>query len=96
MVALTQADPDVLTAHTDVICSTSIERIVTGRNAVMKQIEVLICYLDDVFLLTSGIGGDVANHWAIRKGHSFDYWQVQPVEKAMLVRKKLYESDCLA
>lgn len=36
------ADPDVLTGHTDVICSISIERIVTGRNAALTQIETLI------------------------------------------------------
>ncbi|ECW2477480.1 restriction endonuclease subunit M, partial [Salmonella enterica subsp. enterica serovar Florida] len=34
----THADPEVLTDHTDVICSTSIERIVTGRNAALTQI----------------------------------------------------------
>lgn len=35
---LTLTDPKVLTDHTDVICSTSIERIVTGRNAALAQI----------------------------------------------------------
>lgn len=49
----------------------------------MKQIEALIRQLDDISRLTSGIGGDVANHWAMRQGHSFDYWLVQPVDKAM-------------
>lgn len=34
--------PEVLTDHTDVICSTSIERIVTGRNAALTQIEALL------------------------------------------------------
>ena len=32
-------EPEVLTGHTDVICSTSIERIVTGRNAALTRIE---------------------------------------------------------
>jgi hypothetical protein len=36
MAALTQTEPDVLTDHTDVICSTSIERIVTGRNVIPR------------------------------------------------------------
>lgn len=34
-----QTEPEVLTGHTTVICSTSIERIVTGRNAALAQIE---------------------------------------------------------
>lgn len=37
-----QTEPEVLTEHTDVICSTSIERIVTGRNTALTQIEELI------------------------------------------------------
>lgn len=32
-----QTEPEVLTDHTEVICSTSIERIVTGRNAALAQ-----------------------------------------------------------
>ncbi|HFE2942754.1 TPA: hypothetical protein ACF2WS_003453 [Escherichia coli] len=35
MSELTLTKPEVLTGHTDVICSTSIERIVTGRNAAL-------------------------------------------------------------
>jgi len=42
MSELTLTEPEVLTGHTDVICSTSIERIVTGRNAALAQIEVLM------------------------------------------------------
>ncbi|MFO5854994.1 hypothetical protein ACLBSO_33690, partial [Klebsiella pneumoniae] len=49
------AEADILTHHNELICSTSIERIVTGRNAALKQIEALICQLDDVSLLTSAI-----------------------------------------
>lgn len=59
------ADPDVITGHTDMICSTSIERIVTGRNAALSLIEILIYKLDDISRLTSSIGGDVAEHWAM-------------------------------
>lgn len=47
MVALTHTEPDVLTDHTDVICFTSIERIVTGRNTALARIESLIHQLDD-------------------------------------------------
>ncbi|GKP12815.1 DUF4942 domain-containing protein [Klebsiella pneumoniae] len=80
-----QTEAEVLTDYNELICSTSIERIVTGRDAALKQIEALIRQLDDVSRLTSGIGGDVASHWAMRQGHSFDCWLVQPVDKAMPV-----------
>lgn len=80
-----QTEAEILTDHNELICSTSIERIVTGRDAALKQIEALIRQLDNVSRLTSGIGGDVASHWAMRQGHSFDCWLVQPVDKAMPV-----------
>jgi len=48
MSELTLTEPEVLTGHTDVICSTSIERIVTGRNTAIAQIETLIQQLDDI------------------------------------------------
>lgn len=56
MSELTLTKPEVLTGHTDVICSTSIERIVTGRNAALAQIEVLMQQLDDVSMLTRSMG----------------------------------------
>lgn len=37
-----QTEVEVLTDHNELICSTSIERIVTGRDAALKQIEALI------------------------------------------------------
>ncbi len=80
-----QTEAEILTDHNELICSTSIERIVTGRDAALKQIEALICQLDDVSRLTSEIGGNIASHWAMRQGHAFDCWLVQPVDKAMPV-----------
>lgn len=80
-----QTEAEVLTDHNELICSTSIERIVTGRNAALNLIETLIHKLDDISRLTSGIGGDVAEHWAMRQSHSFDCWLMQPVDKAMPV-----------
>lgn len=80
-----QTEAEVLTEHNELICSTSIERIVTGRDAALSQIEMLIQNLDTISQLTSSIGGDVASHWAMRQGHSFDCWLVQPVDKAMPV-----------
>ncbi|EDH6298818.1 DUF4942 domain-containing protein [Salmonella enterica] len=80
-----QTEAEVLTDHNELICSTSIEHIVTGRNAALSLIEILIHKLDDISQLTSSIGGDVAEHWAMRQGHSFDCWLMQPVDKAMPV-----------
>lgn len=58
---LTLTEPEVLTGHTDVICSTSVERIITGRNFAIAQIETLIQQLDDISTLTRSIGGGKAN-----------------------------------
>lgn len=80
-----QTEAEVLTDHNELICSTSIERIVTGRDAALSQIEILIHNIDNISRLTSSIGGDVAEHWAMRQGHSFDCWLMQPVDKAMPV-----------
>ena len=80
-----QIEAEVLTDHNELICSTNIERIVTGRNAALDQIETLIQKLDDISRLTSSIGGNVAIHWATRQGHSYDCWLMQPVNKAMPV-----------
>lgn len=37
-----QTEAEILTDHNELICSTSAERIVTGRDAELKQIETLI------------------------------------------------------
>lgn len=56
-----------LTDHTDVICSTSIERIVTGRKAALAQIEALIHQLNDISTLTRSIGGKTALDWTMKQ-----------------------------
>ncbi|PEH73934.1 DUF4942 domain-containing protein [Edwardsiella tarda] len=82
MSELTITKPDVFSGHTDVICSTSIERIVTGRNSALKQIEVLIQQLDDISTLTSNIGGGKANEWGVRQ-YRYDCWLMEKTETAM-------------
>ena len=67
-----QTKAKVLTDHSELICSTSIERIVTGRNAALKQIEQLIEQLDAISRLTSEIGGGTAQDWAMKAGHRYD------------------------
>lgn len=79
----THAAPEVLTDHTDVICSTSIERIVTGRNAALTQIEALIHQLNDISLLTFAVGGGTASEWAMRQGHRYDCWLTETPDRAM-------------
>ncbi|WP_106916229.1 DUF4942 domain-containing protein [Escherichia coli] len=80
-----QTEAEVLTDHNELICSTSIERIVTGRDSALKQIATLIQKLHDISSLTSSIGGDVAGTWAMRNGYAFDCWLMQPTDKAMPV-----------
>lgn len=63
----TNADPEVLTDHTDVICSTSIERIVTERNTALQQTESIIHQLAEISALTRSIGGKTALDWAMKQ-----------------------------
>ena len=80
---LTLTKPEVFTEHTDVICSTSIERIVTGRNAALTQIEVLIQQLDDISELTHSIGGKTALDWAMKQDFRCGCWLMEKREAAM-------------
>lgn len=82
MSELTLTEPVVLTNHTDVICSTSIERIVTGRNTSIAQIEMLIQQLDDISALTSSIGGGKSNEWGVRQ-YRYDCWLMDKPETAI-------------
>ncbi|MGE5985823.1 DUF4942 domain-containing protein [Klebsiella michiganensis] len=76
-------ESEVLSGHTDVICSTSIERIVTGRNAALTRIQSLISELDDISILTHDIGGGTAQEWGMRDGHRYDCWFTEKTDKAM-------------
>lgn len=76
-------DPSVLTGHTDIISSTSIERIVTGRNVALLQIEQLIQQLSDISALTSCIGGKTARDWAMRQEFRCGCWLMESVKTAM-------------
>ena len=80
-----QTEAELLTEHNELICSTNIERIITGRNTALSQIEALIHQLDDISQLTSSIGGDVASHWAMQQGRYFDCWLMQSPDKALPV-----------
>lgn len=77
-----QTEAEVLTGHTDVICSTSIECIITGRNAALAQIETLIQQLDDISLLTFSLGAGTAKEWGMKQ-YRYDCWLMEKPEAAM-------------
>ncbi|WP_145554511.1 DUF4942 domain-containing protein [Yersinia canariae] len=78
-------EPQVLTGHTDVICSTSIERIITLRNAALVQIDALIHQLEDISAITNSISGGVAKDWAMRQDFRTGCWFMEKAETAMKV-----------
>lgn len=78
-----QTEPVVLTEHNELICSTSIERVVSGRDAALLQIEQLIQQLDAISRLTSEIGGGTAQDWAMKAGHRYDSWMTEKIDKAV-------------
>ncbi|EAA6042695.1 DUF4942 domain-containing protein [Salmonella enterica] len=79
----TNADPEVLTDHTDVICSTSIERIATGRNAALQQTESIIHQLAEISALTRSIGGKTAQDWAMKQNFRCGCWLMEKPDTAM-------------
>ncbi|CQJ47546.1 DUF4942 domain-containing protein [Yersinia rohdei] len=82
-------EPQVLTGHTDVICSTSIERIITVRNTALVQIEAIIHQLEDISAITNSIGGGIAKDWAMRQdfrcgcGCGCGCWLMEKAETGM-------------
>ena len=78
-----QTEAEVLTGHSELICSTSIERIVTGRDTALKQIEQLIQQIDAISRLTSEIGGGTAQDWAMKAGHRYDSWLTENTDRAL-------------
>ncbi|MBV4413668.1 DUF4942 domain-containing protein [Enterobacteriaceae bacterium YMB-R22] len=83
MSELTLSEPEVLTGHTDMICSISIDRIDTGRNAALAQIEMIMQQLDDVSTLTRSIGGKTALDWAMKQDFRWGGWLMEKPEAAM-------------
>lgn len=80
-----QTEPEVITEHTELINSTNIERIITGRDAALAQIEQVIQQLNAISQLTAGIGGGNTADWAMKQGHPYDWWLMEMPEKAMPV-----------
>ncbi|MDA5495537.1 DUF4942 domain-containing protein [Yersinia intermedia] len=78
-----QTEPEVIVEHSEVICSTSVERIVAGRDSALIRIEQLIHQLSDISSLTSSIGGGTAGEWSMRQGSRYDCWLMEVPDKAM-------------
>ncbi|OVZ78986.1 DUF4942 domain-containing protein [Yersinia kristensenii] len=78
-------EPQLLSGHTDVICSTSIERIITVRNTALVQIDALIHQLEDISAITNSIGGGIAKDWAMRQDFRTGCWFMEKAETAMKV-----------
>ncbi|WP_237932551.1 DUF4942 domain-containing protein [Buttiauxella sp. S19-1] len=79
----THAEPEVLTHQRDVICSTSIERIVTVRQNALQQIEGVINQVAEISRLTQSIGGKTALDWAMKQDFRCGCWLMEKKETAM-------------
>ncbi|EHH8740328.1 restriction endonuclease subunit M, partial [Escherichia coli] len=53
---ITISRPEVVTGHTDVICSTSIHHILAVRKSTLLQIDTLIRQLAEISAMTESIG----------------------------------------
>ncbi|EAY1189358.1 DUF4942 domain-containing protein [Salmonella enterica subsp. diarizonae] len=79
----TNANPEVLTDHTDIIFSTSTERIVTGRNAALEQIRTVTELIAEISALTRSIGGKTAMK-AITRNLDREIWRDLMKKSGML------------
>lgn len=78
-------EPEVLSGQHEIISSTNIERIVTGRNAALEQIRATIHQLADTSALTCSIGGKTALDWAMRQDFRCGCWLLEKEQTAMKV-----------
>ncbi|MCS2163958.1 DUF4942 domain-containing protein [Scandinavium sp. H11S7] len=78
-------DPDVISGHTEIISSTNIERVVTGRNVALERIRAIIHQLAETSALTSSIGGKTALDWAMKQDFRCGCWLTEKEETAMKV-----------
>ncbi len=80
---ITASRPEVVNGHTDVICSTSICRILAVRKSTLLQIDTLIRQLADISVLTESIGGKTARDWAMKQDFRCGCWLMDKPETAM-------------
>ena len=80
---ITASRPEVVNGHTDVICSTSIQHVVTVRNAALQRTEALIRQLAEISALTESIGGNTALNWTMKQDFRCGCWLMEKPETAM-------------
>ncbi|CAI1540294.1 Uncharacterised protein [Serratia fonticola] len=76
--------PEVLTGHTELICSTDIERLVTGREVALQQIEVLMVQLQEIGNLIFSIGGGKLEDWAVQLGYRYGCHLILDQDKGLV------------
>lgn len=89
--------PDVLTDHTEVICSTNIECLLTGRETALKQIAAVMNQLQELGKLIHSIGGGELEDWAVETSHRFGCYLTQQQDKGLVaitrkIDRKLWQS----
>ncbi|HAO0516629.1 TPA: DUF4942 domain-containing protein, partial [Escherichia coli] len=80
---ITASRPEVVTGHTDVICSTSIRHILAVRKSTLLQIDTLIRQLAEISAMTESIGGKTARDWAMKQDFRCGCWLMEKPETAM-------------
>ncbi|EEZ0999699.1 TPA: DUF4942 domain-containing protein [Escherichia coli] len=80
---ITISHPEVVTGHTDVICSTSIRHILAVRKSTLLQIDTLIRQLAEISAMTESIGGKTARDWAMKQDFRCGCWLMEKPETAM-------------
>ncbi|EJA1290820.1 DUF4942 domain-containing protein [Escherichia coli] len=80
---ITISRPEVVTGHTDVICSTSVSHILAVRKTTLLQIDTLIRQLAEISVLTESIGGKTALDWAMKQDFRCGCWLTEKPETAM-------------
>ena len=74
---ITISRPEVVTGHTDVICSTSIRHILAVRKSTLLQINTLIRQLAEISVLTESIGGKTGLNWSRKQGFRCGCWLIE-------------------
>ena len=74
---ITISRPELVTGHTDVICSTSIHHILAVRKSTLLQIDTLIRQLAEISAMTESIGGKTAPDWAMKQDFCCGCWLME-------------------
>lgn len=75
--------PEVLTGHTEILCSTSIRHVATVLNTTLQQTETLIRQQSEISALTANIDGKTVLNRSRKQGFRCGYWLIEKPETAM-------------